>query len=102
MEPLPIQAVAMVWYHEADYDRLMALFVDGAKLHRTFLQWQDQAEQGRKRLLRQGKVVVKAHIDPATFPEWCRANGHKLDASGRMAFANLEAVRVVRQMQTND
>jgi len=91
----------MVWYRETDFDQLIAMFIDRAKLHRTFLQWHDDAEQGRKRLTRQGHTVVKAHIDPATFPAWCAAHGHKLDANGRNAFANAEAYRVFTEMDTN-
>jgi hypothetical protein len=87
----------MVWYMEADYDRLLTIFTDAHLLPRTFLQWQDKAEQGRKRYLREGKIVIKAHIDPDTFPAWCLANGAELNASGRMKFANAEAYRVVTE-----
>lgn len=97
--PTQVQVVAMVWYHESDYDRLKAMFIDSHVLPRTFLQWQDLAEQGRKRLLRQGHMVVKAYIDPNTFPDWCIKNGHKLDASGRNAFGNTEASRVYMESQ---
>lgn len=93
-----VMAVGMAWYREADYARLKAMFVDGDKLPGTFLRWQDQAEQGRKKLLREGKTVVKAYIDPNTFPEWCAANGHRVDAKGRMAFASADAYRILMQM----
>lgn len=93
-----IAALGMVWYRENDYDRLKAMFEDGDKLPGTFLRWQDQAEQGRKKLSREGKTVIKAYIDPETFPEWCAANGHRVDAAGRMAFANAEAYRVLMKM----
>lgn len=99
MEKLPagVAAIGMVWYREADYDALMKIFIDSSKLHRSFLQWQDAAEQGRKRYVREGHVVVKAYIDPKTFPAWCEANGCKLDASGRTQFANQEAYRIVME-----
>ncbi|NMV37220.1 hypothetical protein [Ralstonia insidiosa] len=93
---LSVQAVGIPWYKESDFLRLRALFVDGDKLHPTFLQWKDAAEQLHKRLMRQGVVVVKAYIDPETFPAWCAANGHNVDANGRNAFANVEAARVLR------
>lgn len=97
MTNLPIKAIGMAWYEEQHYARLRSLFTDGNKLHATFLQWQDAAEHGRKRYVRQGYVVVKAYIDPDTFPVWCTAHGHNVDAQGRMAFANAEAVRVLRE-----
>lgn len=98
--PQQVQAIGWAWYSEADYDRLREMFVDGARLPGTFLQWQDQAEQGRKRLLREGKIVVKAYIDPDTFPAWCRANGHELDASARSMFAASEARRILTEMNS--
>lgn len=100
MEKLPVgvQATSMVWYRESDYDALLKIFVDAGKLPRSFLQWQDAAEQGRKRQLREGKVVVKAYIDPNTFPAWCAANGCNVDADGRTKFANAEAYRIVMEM----
>jgi hypothetical protein len=95
----PVQAIGMAWYLERDYDALRALFTDGHKLPATFLQWQDQAEQVRKRYVREGYIIVKAHIDPTTFPAWCAANGRDVDASGRTKFASAEAHRIL--METN-
>lgn len=99
--PTQVQAIGMVWYHEADYDRLKSMFIDGHVLPRTFLQWQDLAEQGRKRLVRQGHLVVKAYIDRDKFPDWCLKHGHKLDSGGRNAFGNAEAARIVLESQRN-
>lgn len=96
-----VQAFGMAWYLESDYEALRAMFIDGHKLPATFLQWQDQAEQARKRYLRQGHIVVKAHIDPATFPAWCAANGCDVDATGRIKFANAEAHRVLVEANKN-
>ena len=91
----------MAWYREADYEKLRAMFIDGHVLPRTFLQWQDQAEQLRKRYVRQGMVVVKAYIDPDAFPAWCAANGCNVDANGRMKFGSAEAYRVLMEGQRN-
>jgi hypothetical protein len=96
-----IQALGIPWYREADYERLRSLFIDGDKLPRTFLQWQDKVEELRKRQVRQGMTVVKAYIDPDSFPAWCIANETSLDASGRMKFANAEAYRVIMDSQKN-
>lgn len=100
MEKLPkqIRAVGIPWYNEADYDTLRAAFIDGGTLAPTFLQWQDQAEQVRKRNVREGKTVVKAHIDLDRFRTWCAANGYQLDSRGRGEFAAAEARRVVTEM----
>lgn len=99
--PGQVRGIGLVWYREADYDRLKAMFIDGDKLPRSFLQWQDQAEQLRKRCVREGALVVKAYVDPDTFPAWCQAHGANLDSSGRNAFANAEAYRVLVAAQQN-
>lgn len=95
------QAIGIAWYREADYDALCALFTDGDLLPSTFLQWQDKAEQLRKRYLREGYVVVKAHIEPQGFAAWCRTHGKNLDASGRTAFANAEAYKVLMETRVH-
>ena len=96
-----IQAIGIPWYREADYQQLRALFADGHLLPATFENWQQKAEHLRKSQIQQGRIVVQAQIDPGTFPAWCAARGHNVDASGRVAFANTEAARIARQHHGN-
>lgn len=96
-----VKTLGICWYLEGDYDALRALFTDGGKLPRSFLQWQDQVEQLRKRYVRQGYIVAKAHIDPATFPAWCVANDCDVDSAGRIKFANAAARRIAVEAQKN-
>jgi hypothetical protein len=35
----------------------------------------------------EGFLLVKAYIDPDTFPEWCRSHGMEMDAKARVNFA---------------
>jgi hypothetical protein len=35
-----------------------------------------------------GHVVVKAYIDPDTFPKWCQAHGLEMNAKARTRFGN--------------
>jgi hypothetical protein len=44
-----------------------------------------------KELNGRGIRAIKVIIDPATFPEWCRQNGHKLDAKARAVYGSLKA-----------
>lgn len=92
-----VQAIGIAWYREADYERLRSIFIDSHALPDTFEKWQQKAEQIRKTQIQQGRIVIQAYIDPDTFPAWCAARGHKVDASGRMAFANAEAYRIVTE-----
>lgn len=94
MTNIPVH-LGIAWYrNEADYKRCLALFIDRHVLPATFLEWQKKADQLRKTEMAQGRVVIPAYIDPDTFADWCRARGLNVDAKGRMAFGNAEAVRI--------
>lgn len=82
--------VGMAWYKPENFDRLRAMFEDGQKLPRTYPEWLAQAESGRKVLESAGKRVIRVDIDPDQFPEWCRLNGHNLNARARIAYANIK------------
>ena len=65
----------------------MSMFPDGKELPDTFDDWHSQALEAYDKLTGEGLVVEKALIDPATFPDWCWANGMKMDTSGRTRYA---------------
>lgn len=89
-----IGGVGIAWYRREDYDRVRAISDDAHTFPDTFDDWEKRAEEGRKEMLKHGYVVIKAYIDPDTFPAWCRAHGHKVDSKARMAFASAESHRV--------
>ena len=84
---LHVDVVGMVWYRIEDYDAIRGIMADGHKLPATFSEWRMKAETGEKKLRRDGKIVVRACIDPETFPNWCRARGLNIDAQARNLFA---------------
>ncbi len=93
------QIVGMAWYKPENFDRLRSMFEDGNKLHRTYKEWFSAAESGRKKLEAQGHRVVCIDIDPNQFPEWCKANGMKLNAEARNKFSSLMAYKVATGVQ---
>ncbi|OWW18425.1 hypothetical protein [Noviherbaspirillum denitrificans] len=95
-----VQAIGIPWYRSEDYSRLRALFTDGDRLPATFRQWESRAEEVRKRYASKGHTVIKAYIDPQTFPAWCAANGCTLDVDGRTKFANVEAYRALMESKS--
>lgn len=82
-----VQIIGMVWYRAEEYDACLAIMSDRAKLHTSYHLWRMDAETGEKRLQREGKTVVRAHIDPKEFPGWCRDRGLDIDARARNQFA---------------
>lgn len=86
-----IRVVGIAWYRPEDYDAIRRVMADGKQLPASFHVWRMNAETGEKQLRRQGHTVVRAYIDPETFPDWCRARGHDVDAQARMDFANIVA-----------
>lgn len=99
---LQIQAVGMAWYKRENFERLMAMFEDRYKLHRTFDEWLRDAENGRKAQEAKGVRVVCVDIDPDHFPAWCKARGLHIDAKARMDYASLIAYKTLTGVEPPD
>jgi hypothetical protein len=82
----PPPAVGVYWIDEDDYPALLATFADGAKLPRTWKEWQKMAEEMERGLKAYGHPVMRVRIDPATFPNWCVAHGASTGGDGRKKF----------------
>ena len=97
MDTSPIQHIGMIWYELENYDAVLRIMADRPKLPRTFHEWRMKAEAEEKRFRRDGKIVVRAFIDPETFPDWCRARGLNLAAEARHRFAATVAKSVMER-----
>ena len=85
---MPVSVVGIAWYRREDYDHLKAASKDGWKLPDTFDDWLETAQLAYGTLTGQGLTVVRAYIDPDTFPAWCRDHGFEMDTEARMAFGS--------------
>ncbi len=83
--------IGMIWYYREDYDAILRIMNDSHKLPESFDVWLAEAEQGEENLKQDGYTVVRARIDPETFPDWCRSHGRNADLQARMGFANFIA-----------
>src|SRR5437867_1509082 len=95
------QITGLAWYRKEDYERVISISKDGHIFARRYEDWLAAAEQAQRRIEAQGMRVVRAEIDPNTFPAWCAANGVDVDAKGRTAFPNRAAFEAI-QKQTNN
>lgn len=101
MVKLSVKVVGMVWYKAEEYDACMRLMTDRDKLHTSYHLWRMDAETGEKRQRRDGKTVVRAFIDPKTFPDWCAARGLDINANARMQYASFIAYQVATRRHTD-
>ena len=78
-KPMPgpdgISAVGITWYRPETYRRCLAIFEDSSNLPDTYFEWLVRAEEWEKQSKREGLKVVRAEIDPVTFPGWCADHG---------------------------
>lgn len=91
-----VQIIGMVWYKEQDYLPLRDIFTDRDKLPTTYSKWLEKANNGFNHFTSKGNIVIKAHIDPKTFPKWCSDRGHSINATGRNEFANFIALEYAK------
>ncbi len=89
MKKLAPFIIGMVWYYREDYDAILRIMTDSHKLPGSFDVWLAEAEQGEQNLKHDGYTVVRAHIDPETFPDWCQLRYRNIDSQARMDFANI-------------
>ena len=78
--------VGAYWIKEQDYPALLKIFDDGNKMPRTWKEWLKIAEEMERRLKAYGHVVMRVHIDPNTFPDWCAAHSTSPGGEGRKRF----------------
>jgi hypothetical protein len=87
------QAVGMPWYRREDYPRILTIMTDADRLPVGFDEWEKKAEAFQRDIEGKGKIVVRAVIDPDTFPAWCGTRGKNVNSEGRSLFASEVAMR---------
>jgi hypothetical protein len=86
LEDRPPPVVGAYWINEADYPALLNIFDDGNKMPRTWKEWRKIAEEMEQGLKAYGHVVMRVHIDPNTFSDWCATHGTSPSREGRKRF----------------
>ena len=65
---------------------MLKIFPDGNRMPRTWGEWLKIAEEMESGLKAYGHVVMRVHIDPNTFPDWCTAHDTRVRAVRRKRF----------------
>ena len=81
------RAVGVPWVRKEDYEAFLAICEDADMLPETWEKFAYYTEMGENKFRTQGYLVVRANIDPNTFPDWCKCNGVRVDTQGRQKFA---------------
>jgi hypothetical protein len=79
-------AVGAYWIKEEDYPALLEIFDDGHNMPPSWKEWLKMAEEMERGLTAYGHAVLRVHIDPKTFPDWCAAHGTTPGSQGRKKF----------------
>ena len=85
-EDRPPPAVGAYWIKEGDYPALLKIFADGDKMPESWKEWLKIAEEMERGLKAYGHAVMRVHIDPSTFLDWCVAHGFSPGGEGRKKF----------------
>jgi hypothetical protein len=85
--PKPARIVGLPWYEEADFKAARSAMIDGKDLFATWAAWHVGALRGERSYQEKGVQVVRAMINPATFPGWCSTHGEKPNSQGRNRYA---------------
>ena len=97
MNQLPY-AVGVIWYkNKEDFIKARAIFTDAFLLPDTYEEFLTGFAEIESRVKASGKIMVKAELNPATFPGWCKERSLNVDANGRIAWANEKAVEFLKE-----
>lgn len=88
-----ITNIGLPWYEACDYAQIKSVMEDGNSLAPTYGKWQADAQEIEEALRGDGYTVIRAHIRPVDFVQWCKANSHNINSQGRNAFANFCAMK---------
>ena len=87
----------IVWYNdEVVYRRALAIFTDAFNMPSSYEDWLIGVKDTAKEMKRAGWILVRAELDPETFPGWCKARSLNIDAKARGDFGNEVAAEYLR------
>jgi len=81
----------ILWIEEGRYEAFRAACDDAENLPHTHAGFAKGLEKLEARVKGQVDVPVKVEVDVEGLLAWCRSNGRRPDAKGRLGFANVKA-----------
>jgi hypothetical protein len=90
---LNLQGIAIPFFTEVQWLAARSVMEDGKTFHDSYAEFVQRVQHVEANLRRQGKATIRVNIEPATFANWCRANGRKVNAESRAAYASFIAAQ---------
>lgn len=79
--------VAIAWYKPEQWQRLLDISEDRAGLETTHAEWEKNAVQSMKKLMRGGLRLVKMSVDVEELLQWCLAGNQPVNGETRATYA---------------
>lgn len=93
--------MGLPWYEAESYEQVIAVMEDRDRLHPSYTQWLQDARKTEERARREGFMALRAVLRLPDFINHCRTHGQRVDASGRIHYANFIAAQVQREGMKN-
>ena len=82
-----VRGVAVPWYYEADYVKVLGIMIDGDRFPKSYREWLDKSESKLKALEGKGTSIERVYLNPDEFVFWCSERGVKTDTVSRQRYA---------------
>jgi diphthamide synthase (EF-2-diphthine--ammonia ligase) len=79
--------IAIAWYKSEQWQRLLDISEDRAELENTHSEWERNAVQSMRKLMRSGLRLVKISVDVEELLQWCLAENHPVNGETRSKYA---------------
>jgi hypothetical protein len=77
----------IAWYKSEQWQRLLEISEDRAELESTHAEWEQNAVQSMKKLMRSGLRLVKIPVDVEELLQWCLAANRPVNGETRSTYA---------------
>jgi hypothetical protein len=90
--------IGMPWCRQTDYAAFVSIFEDADELPKSWRDYIKPLEDTEREYSDACQFVIRVHIRPETFPAWCAAKGHRVDAKARELFVAERALEARRNI----
>ncbi len=83
--------IAVAWYRENQWDKLLEFAIDSGKLEKTYEEWVSQAKQHIEELKNKGFNPARIDVEVNALKSWCEKEGRAVDGPARVEYTIIAA-----------